>query len=478
MLNNPLIHRYRFSLLRPKQIMIYGFIYLAIVVMILLLNYTLFTTFMLFASAQTAFPFDIYIFIFYQFLVFQIIILFVWASYNSGSALTVEILRKSYIFFKLLPVTALQKALGVLIGTNLVAYSFALLNCIPLLIFAFLGKTNPVRVAYYLLVILAIAAFLNTLTLLLSINPDVKKKRRMGTLIIIVGALWGLMAAMGTLFAGNRPTPLVEKIVVDFFSFPIPGIPLFSVLLFYFTGWMLLGIMRKFRFERESLFSRGGSVLFFTGCEMLATGLFWSFFHLKNGFYGAHILGFWGLVFVNLGVLQQVERYYEEARRIRRQSASTCVNLFRLFLRSTLFWGICLFGIWTAFYLGLTLKSPLSPAGILFPLLNLFSFYLFFMVLVELFVLYRPAHVNIKVFLIVLAFLSFSVPLSLSKIFDNNLLYLHSIFGYTSYLLAPFAFSGGGKTMQINVFLVNLAFCLIPLGIIVTQYHRIMTRKA
>ncbi len=474
MLQNPLIQRYRFSLLRPKQVGVYSFIYLAIVIMILLLNYTAFTTFSLFLTLESSFPFNIYTFIFYQFALFQIIILWGWASYNSGSALTVEILRKSYIFFKLLPVTALQKALGVLIGTNLVAYSFAALNFIPLFIFAYLGEMNAIQVGYYFLLTIAIACFLNCLTLLLSINPDAKKKRRLGTLFIIVASLWGLMLAMGTLFVRGRPTPNIEEIFVGFFALKLPGFPLFAFILFYFTGWMLLGIMRKFRYEKEALFNKTGAMLFFIGCEVLSVGLFWSFFPLKTGFYSHSILCFWALVFINTGTLKRVEKYYEFARKIQTHSPAKILNTFRLLQHSTLFWGICLFGIWTAFFLGLTMKAGLLFTDISYPLLNLFGFYLFFIVLLEVFVLHKPAHVNIKVFLLVVALLSLLLPLSLSEIFDNKLIYLHSVFGYISSLMVPFLFQGGNAAVQLRIFVVNLLLCLLPLFFILRKYQNFL----
>jgi len=108
MFANPLLQRYRFSQLRPRQVGIYSFIYVAIISIILLMNYTVFTTFRSYIFRDFELPFTMSQAIFYQFLGLQVIILWVWASYNSGTALTKEILSKSYIFFKLLPVTALQ----------------------------------------------------------------------------------------------------------------------------------------------------------------------------------------------------------------------------------------------------------------------------------------------------------------------------------------------------------------------------------
>jgi hypothetical protein len=470
MLQNPLIQRYRFSLLRPRQVGVYGFIYVSIVFLILLLNYTAFTTLRAFLFSGNKLPFDMYQFVFYQFAFFQVIILWLWASYNSGSALTLEILRKSYVFFKLLPISALQKAFGVLIGTNLVAYSCAALNFIPLLIFAYLGKMNTVLISYYFLTMIAVACFLNALTLLLSINPDAKKRRRFGTLVLIVFAVWVLMFAMGRLFSSGTHTREVENILVGFFSIDVPGLLLFSMILFYFTAWMLMGIVRKFRDEKESLFSKTGSLVFVIGCEVLTTGLFWSFLHLKSGFYSHRALCFWGLVFVNLGTLQNVGKYLEAARRIQAQSTAKALNMFRLFRHSTLFWGICVFVIWTACFLGLAMMTGLTFPDNLYPLLNLFGFYLVFMVLLELFILYRHLRINIKVVLIGIALISLLLPVSLSKILENKLVYLHSVFGYMSNLIAPFLFQSGNTAVQLRIFFMNILLCLFPLFLIFRKY--------
>ena len=471
MFNNPLLQRYRFSQLRPKQIGIYGFIYVAIVSIILLSNYTIFTTLKPLLFGQVELPFTLSQAVFYQFLGLQVIILWVWASYNSGTSLTREILNKSYFFFKLLPITALQKAFGVLLGTNLIAYTFAGLNVVMLVLFAYLGKIKPIRFSYYLLGIVAIAGVLNTLTLLLSINPNAKSRRRFGTLIIIGGAIWMIMTIMGILFASGRVRARnVEDIVVDFFSLKLPGIPLFSLMLFYFTGWILIGIMRKFRYERESLFTPLGSLLFTLSFEVMTTGVFWSYLPLKSSLYGHRILCFWILLLINMGTLKHVGRYFEAIRRIRERSTSTLLILLRFFRHTTLCWGICLFGIWTAFFVGLSSMTSLSVSEMLFPLVNLFSFYLFFMVLLEFFVLYRHLHLSIKVFLIFIAVFAVFFPMSLSRVLEDRLVYLHSVMGYMANLITPFLLQIGNAAVQWRVFLINLVGCLVPFTVIVRKY--------
>lgn len=474
LLQNPLLQRYRFSLLRPRQVAIFGGLYGAVVFILLLLNYTIFSTFRPLLPFLDELPFNMWQIIYFQFFGLQVVILWLWASYNSGSALTVEILRKSYVFFKLLPLSALQKAFGVLIGTNLLAYTFAALNFVPLLIFAILGKMEIAVVSYSIMTLLAVACFLNTLTLLLSINPDARKHRRLGTLVLIVLAVWVLMIAMGFLFSTNRSIEEIQDIRVKFFTWELPGFPMFSLLLLYFAAWMLLGIVRKFRDDQAPLFGTLGSLGFYLGWEIMTTGLFWSTLHLKSSFYGHRVLCFWALVFVNASTLRNVAKYFEAARKVQSKSLSLILNVLRLLRHSTLFWGICLFSVWTIFFFGLIAKPRLDFSENLYPLMNMFGFYLLFVVLLELFVLYRHLRLNLKVFLIGLGVISLFLPLSLSKILADRLVYLHSAFGYMGNLITPFLLQGGNTAIQWRIFLVNLLLSLVPMVVITRNYLKFL----
>ena len=472
MLHNPLLQRYRFSQLRPRQIGIYGFIYVAIVSMIVLMNYTVFTTLRSFIFGDFELPFTMWQAMFYQFLGLQVIILWVWASYNSGTALTKEILNKSYIFFKLLPITPLQKALGVLFGTNLIAYTFGAFNIGIMAVLAAIADIRPLWVFYDVLMILAVAALLNTMTLLLSINPDAKNSRRIGTLIIIGGGIWALMTMMGILLASGRmQTHFPEEISIKFFSISLPGMVLFALILFYFTGWVLLGILRKFQHERESLFTLPGSAIFMVAFEILTLGVFWPYLALKSAFYGQRILCFWALVLVNLGTLRQLGAYFEHCRKIQKRSAGIILGLVKFFRHTTIFWGICLYAIWGA-ALFIVARIPRLPAGdLLFPLLNLFGFYLVALLLLELFVLFRHVHASVKVFLIFLGMVTILLPIVLFRFLENEQLYLHSVIGYMANLVTPFLVRGGNASVQWRVFGVNLLVCALPLVVIISKYR-------
>ena len=171
MANNPLIQRYRYSILRPKQFWVYVSIYISIILLIVFINYTGYK-YQTFFESITAFYESLY----YQFLTFEVIILFLWSAYNSGSAIKEEILNKSFDFFRMLPLPAYKKALGILIGKNLVVFLFAAINLVLLIYFGLSGKVNINLQGQILLIFLSITILVNTTALLASINPAKKKK--------------------------------------------------------------------------------------------------------------------------------------------------------------------------------------------------------------------------------------------------------------------------------------------------------------
>ena len=123
--NNPLIRRYRYVLMRPRQFWIYMSIYLALLLMIFLINYS---------GYKNQVMYDSFIVLnkslFFQFLVLQILVLCIWASFNSSSAIREEVTDKTYDFFRMLPIPARSKMAGILVGKNLVALLLAFVNFI------------------------------------------------------------------------------------------------------------------------------------------------------------------------------------------------------------------------------------------------------------------------------------------------------------------------------------------------------------
>ena len=80
MLNNPLIQRYRYSVLRPSHLFIYVTIYISVVILLLFINYSIYGYQETFYVIQ-----DLYRGLYYQFLALEIIVLWILGGFSSAS---------------------------------------------------------------------------------------------------------------------------------------------------------------------------------------------------------------------------------------------------------------------------------------------------------------------------------------------------------------------------------------------------------
>jgi len=158
MLNNPLIQRYRYSVLRPSHLLIYITIYISVVMLLLFINYTIYKYQDTFCTQQ-----DLCKGIYYQFLAFQIVVLWFWGAFSSSSAIKEEITGKTYDFFRMLPLTAQQKAIGILFGKNLVVLLLGAISCAFLIFFGSMGGLSANLQIQTFLVLLSITILVNSI---------------------------------------------------------------------------------------------------------------------------------------------------------------------------------------------------------------------------------------------------------------------------------------------------------------------------
>ncbi|NQT04107.1 MAG: hypothetical protein HQ580_18920, partial [Planctomycetes bacterium] len=180
-LNNPLIRRYRYSLMRPRQFWIYITIYIAVITLLLFINYTAYQYREWFGN-QERFLRGIC----YQFLILQIAILCLMAAANSGSAIRDEVSGKSYDFFRMLPISAGKKAVGILVGKNLVVLLLAAINFLLIIIFGILGHVSAVLLKQTFLALISVALLTNSVALLSSIKPVSTKKKNYIAIVIVL----------------------------------------------------------------------------------------------------------------------------------------------------------------------------------------------------------------------------------------------------------------------------------------------------
>ena len=270
MVSNPLIQRYRYSTLRPKQFWIYVTIYISISLLIVLINYSGY-------KYQTFFKdiTEFYKSLYYQFLTFQVIILFIWSAYNSSSVIKEEILNKSFDFFRMLPLPAHKKALGILIGKNLVVLLFAAINLVLLIYFGLAGEININLQAQILLILISTTIFANLISLLLSINPA--KKSKSSGIVLILLAVFFLVPMMINAIAALSSVDELEHYTVYLFKIKIPILLLISFIALYLSCWIFKGILRRFTYEQKPLFTRKGALLFSLGYIFILVGLYYTY---------------------------------------------------------------------------------------------------------------------------------------------------------------------------------------------------------
>lgn len=470
-LNNPLIRRYRYSLMRPRQLWIYITIYIAVIALILFVNYTAY-------QYQEWFGNQIRFFkgVYYQFLILQIIVLCILAMINSSSAIKDEVTGKSYDFFRMLPISAGKKAAGILIGKNLVVLLLAGVNFLLLIILGMLGRMNGVLLGQYFLALISVAVLTNSVALLSSINPVRAKKKNHIVTLIVFGFIFApfLLSALGIAI---RKVDLLENIAGKFYTIEFPVLILVSLVALYFSCWSIKGILRRFTREDEPLFTRMGAYIFMLGFEFVLFGLFYKYLTegARKTNYLYWLISFLPVLLVPLGSLRSFDKYLEHSGLIRSKSAGNKKMVSRLLLYSNLPFDIILFAIWIAGVIVTALMTKQELLYNLYYIVILFSFFLFLMLLLELYVVYKPVSDKIGLLLSFIAIVYLFLPLILSGILESRTVYLFSLLGFFTRM---FSYKPYPNISTITgIWLLNIALCIIPIILIWTRYRHILTAR-
>ncbi len=466
-----MIRRYRYSLMRPRQLWIYITIYIAVIALIVFVNYTAYQYQEWFGN-QTRFFKGLY----YQFLILQVIVLCILGMVNSSSAIKDEVTGKSYDFFRMLPISAGKKAAGILIGKNLVVLLLAGVNFLLLIILGMLGRMNGVLLGQYFLALISVAVLTNSVALLSSINPvRAKKKNHIVTLIVFCFIFAPLfLSALGI---ATKKINLLENITGKFYTIELPVLILISLVALYFSCWSIKGILRRFTREDEPLFSRMGAYLFIAGFEFVLFGLFYEY--LTDGARKTNYL-YWlisllPVLLVPLGSLRSFDKYLEHSGLIRSKSAGNKKLVSRLLLYSNSPFDIILFAIWVAGAIVTALMTKQELLYNLYYIVILFSFFLFLMLLLELYVVYKPVSDKIGLLLSFIAIVYLFLPLILSGILDNKEVYLYSLLGFCTRVL--FYESAPGISIITRIWLINVVLCIVPIMLIWTRYKNILAAR-
>jgi hypothetical protein len=473
-LNNPLMRRYRYSLLRLSQLWIYLTVFIAVIVLLLYMNYSFYQT-----KSDTVEIDKFCKNVYYQLLVIQIVVLWIWSTINSKSAIRNEVFNKTYDFFRLLPLSALQKTAGILLGRNLLPILFAVINFILLLTFGSLGKVSSFLQIQVILILLSTALFTNSVVLLLSNTATVKKQAKTSVFVWIVLLFVGAPILLPSIFFSHRAIWQIHKIenyLVEFYNINIPILLLITSVLLYLSIWNIIGLIRKFTLETEPLFSRLGAVLYLLGYEVIAIGIV--FPHLSKSM--VYLYLFWlvsliPVVFIPVGSIKSFDHYLECCG-LRRTGFHVGRGMTSaLFLNSNLTLDIGLFFIWGIISAFLAVISKADPSLYVFYLVIIFSFYLFLLLLLEVYVVYSPVLNKIAILLVFITILHLILPLLLSFTLKISSLRFYSPFGFFVHIINPFA--RRDFNIYTSVLIVNLLLCVIPVFLISKRYFHILTLR-
>ena len=464
--DNPLIKRYKYSVMRPRQFWVYMSIYIATLLLIFLINYSGYETSKMYKTLSELFKS-----IFYQLLVIQIITLWIWGTFNSGSAIGEEIVDKTYDFFRLLPMTPKAKTIGILVGKNLIVLLMAACNFIFLIAAGIAADLNKMLLAQMMLTLVCGAILTNSFTLLSSINSRGRKGKSAIVGFIALAFILGPVIINGIVELSNVTD--AEKKMAHFFEFKLPVMILVSIIALYFSCWTIKGILRKFTYEDEPLFTRPATFLFMLGHEFIVFGLF---YHYLFRAYSSQMaltglnFSFWALsllpvIAVPLGSVRTFDKYLEFAGRFISKTGGK-LRLARLTLFSNLSLGLGLFAIWaplaavTTYFTKLPMKDYLIYIGVIF------TFYLFLLLLLEVFVVISPTVGKISVLLIFIIAAQTILPLIFAGIFNLSDIGLFSPLGYFGHIIKW----DRHITIDLWVATVNLLLCIIP-AILILRRH-------
>jgi hypothetical protein len=441
-------------------------IYVCVVLLVLFLNYSFYTI------NDRIEPEDAFFVVYCWFLVLQAAVLLIWSTINSASAIPNEHFDRTYDFFRLVPLSALQKVAGILVGRNLLVLIFSGLNFIFLLLFGTLGGVSFNMQFQIILSFIAGALFSNSLVLVLSGQQMRKRKRGNKYIFAVIFLLFmfGSPLVNLALVTFDRFEDVGEYLV-KLYGIGIPVLLFISLVCLYLCFWNILGTMRKFTLEGEPLFSKSGAVVFLVLYEGIVLGLFdpyLSSFYRITLIYTFWIATFVCLVVVSLGSLKSYYSYMEGFARICKRLGSKANLGRRLVFDSNLSMFALMCVIWSFFALLIVYASERPLERFVSNIGVMVTFYLFAVLLMETYVVYIPVYNKIHFLLGFLAGVEAILPLILSGIFNHRLMFFLSPFGYITHLLNPF--SERDAAGDIGIILFNLLLCL-PLFLFVMKRY-------
>ncbi|MDP6630654.1 MAG: hypothetical protein QGH42_06325 [Kiritimatiellia bacterium] len=457
MFNNPLIERFRYSLMRPRQFGIYVGIYATIAVLMLLITLAAYSESAgvdLDGMCQSLFA---------QFTTLQILVLWIWTSINVASAIRDERRDKSYDFFKLLPLPPWKKTVGIVIGKNLVAYLLGAITFFLIVVSALFARV-PVGVLVELIfLILSISIAMNLLALLASVAQRVSENQRTTSPIVVVFLGFMLIGPFISIVASLMDTDGLADFTIPFMAWETRGLVLISAIALYLSVWVFKGICRQFRVEEAPMFTARGAAGFMLGGLLILLGLCSP--HFRDNHAEEVCITFWGLS-LGLSILTGAGSFLPFNSTIEELAAQPAQRpgLLRFTLMQSnlrVVFVLLALALVTGLPCGLVCGISLAHAVVWLITLTLFA--LFYVLLFELVQVYRPVSPKIHILIAFIGLLYAILPLILAGVFDSSDFAICSPLGYFGVLYDSTERSSNmmNWTWALNLILCTLAYSAI-----------------
>jgi hypothetical protein len=462
--------------MRPAQFWVYVGIYISVIGLMLLINYSIYLQQDLYKTLSSLFD-SLYI----QFLILETFILLLWGAINCGSAINAEKTERTYDFFKMLPLPAYKKMLGILIGSNLVVLLLAGINLVFMVFFGVIGTTSSKMLLETLFALACGAFLLNTIGLLSSLCSKTKAKgSKVGVIIVLL--IFGIPFLMHAVFAISQVNKL-EGMGAKFYGLTLPVLVLAGLIMLYFTAWNIIGIIRKFNKDLMPLFTRFGSLLYLIGYEAILLGLLLP--HLCK-YTEEMLMTYWWLsivpvVFIPFGASLDIKGYQELAASYRTKISSPARRRFVFLTMSNVALGIVIFLIWAivsfVFFLVPSIFQSHPPYDIIrltLVILTFAGFYIFLLLLVEFGLTYQTERSRIGLLAVFIGVVYVILPLIIGGIFDNEKFVSFSPAGFFVLVVSD---ELKGIVPFIKICLYNLLLLVIPAVLVARKYARLTAAK-
>jgi len=452
--------------MRPIQFWIYVSIYCGVVAILLFINYSLF-------EYQEMFDNNLYSLnksLYYQFLALEIVMLIIWAAFNSASAISSEKKEKTYDFFKGLPLTASQKMLGIFIGKNLVVLLLSVLNFSLIIFYAIKAEVTITFHLQTILLLFVTAVLANAIGLLGGTSSSGKPNKTSKVGIIVLILFLGPFIFQG-LFAISLLDEIRDTKAL-FYNLEIPVLLMSAFVIAYFSFWMIIAGLRKLKNDDMAALRKTQVYFYYLGYVAIIYGLFYPYFkdwdkELRGAIFMLTLLPalvnpFWSL--------SNYDGYLETSGSNKK---SRKISVLRLIWRSNLTLYIGHFIIWTCVIL--LVECQTSTRSVLPQMIGvLFTFLIVLILIMEVMMVCSGTNKIIGLLLTFIVGVYIAIPPIAGAIFEEDTLYLHSPGGFVFGFLSEWHLE---PALLADIAAVNLLLSIVPLLVVARQYTIIISTR-